>query len=111
MAMTSIDLLRVATDKAYAASLTPEEIATIAGSPEWLQMVAEQRELVSSALDAHAGLTIGQTAPSPAQVAPEILNGPYKILGQMVPRVHALGIMNGQAQYTEHMSMPGTLYT
>jgi len=111
MAMTSIDLLRVATDKAYAASLTPEEIATIAGSPEWLQMVAEQHELVSSALDAHAGLTIGQAAPAPAQVAPEVLNGPYKILGQMIPRVHALGIMNGQAQYTEHMSMPGTLYT
>jgi len=36
----TIDFLRVATDVQYAATLTSEELASVAGSPEWLQMVA-----------------------------------------------------------------------
>ena len=55
---TTIDFLRVATDAQYAAGLSPEELASVAQSPEWLQMVAEQRELVSSALQ-----TFGANSP------------------------------------------------
>src|SRR5437868_5811065 len=111
MATSTIDLLRVATDAQYAASLTPEELASIGHSAEWQQMVAEQRELVSSALEAHSALSPGFAQVTPAQTPAQVLNGPYQILGQMVPRVHGLGVVTGAGQYTEHMSLPGTLYT
>jgi len=107
----TIDFLRVATDVQYAATLTPEELASVAGSPEWLQMVAEQRELVAGALQTHAALSTGFAQIAPPVVAPEVLNGPYSIVGQKVPRVHGLGVVTGLGQYTEHMTMPGTLYT
>ena len=110
MAIT-IDFLRVATDVQYAATLTPEELASVAGSAEWLQMVAEQRELVAGALQTHAALSTGFAQIAPPVVPPEVLNGPYSIVGQKVPRVHGLGVVTGLGQYTEHMTMPGTLYT
>src|SRR5205085_454074 len=71
----------------------------------------EQRELVSSALEAHSALSPGFAQVTPAQTPAQVLNGPYQILGQMVPRVHGLGVVTGAGQYTEHMTMPGTLYT
>src|SRR5260370_37337942 len=108
---TTIDFLRVATDVQYAATLTPEELASVAGSPEWLQMVAEQRELVAGALQTHASLSTGFAQIAPPVAAPEVLSGPYSIVGQKVPRVHGLGVVTGLGQYTEHMTMPGTLYT
>src|SRR3981081_2855667 len=107
---TTIDFLRVATDAQYAAGLTPEELASVAHSPEWLQMVAEQRELVSSALQTHASLA-GFAQVTPPATPAQVLNGPYSIVGQKVPRVHGLGVVTGLGQYTEHMTMPGTLYT
>src|SRR5438445_91242 len=107
----TIDFLRVATDVQYAATLTPEELASIAGSPEWLQMVAEQRELVAGALQTHAALSTGFAQIAPPVVPAEVLNGPYSIVGQKVPRVHGLGVVTGLGQYTEHMTQPGTLYT
>src|SRR5882762_883941 len=107
----TIDFLRVATDVQYAAALTPEELASVAQSPEWLQMVAEQRELVAGALQTHASLSTGFAQIAPPVVPPEVLNGPYSIVGQKVPRVHGLGVVTGLGQYTEHMTMPGTLYT
>jgi xanthine dehydrogenase molybdenum-binding subunit len=106
----TIDLLRVAQDAQYAATLTAEEWSEIAHSGEWLQMVAEQRELVSAALETHAASipNYGQAVPAtPAAV----LNGPYTVVGQKVPRVHGIGVVTGLGQYTEHMTMPGTLYT
>src|SRR5712691_13430035 len=107
----TIDFLRVATDVQYAATLTPEELASVAGSAEWLQMVAEQRELVAGALQTHASLSPGFAQIAPPVVAPEVLNEPYTVVGQKVPRVHGLGVVTGLGQYTEHMTMPGTLYT
>src|SRR5437899_3772286 len=107
---TTIDFLRVATDAQYAAGLTPEELASVAQSPEWAQMMAEQRELVSSALQTHVSLG-GYAQVTPPATPAQVLNGPYSIVGQKVPRVHGLGVVTGLGQYTEHMTMPGTLYT
>src|SRR5579859_2607255 len=90
MAQT-IDALRVAQDAAYAASLTPEEWAELAHSTEWLQLVAEQRELVNTTLETHAASLPGfSQVPVPATPA-AVLNGPYTVVGQKVPRVHGLG--------------------
>jgi CO/xanthine dehydrogenase Mo-binding subunit len=107
----TIDFLRVATDVQYAAALTQEELASVAQSPEWLQMVAEQRELVAGALQTHAALGTGFAQIAPPAPPQQVLNGPYSIVGQKVPRVHGLGVVTGLGQYTEHMTMPGTLYT
>ncbi len=107
---TTIDFLRVATDAQYAAGLTPEELASVAQSPEWAQMMAEQRELVSSALQTHVSLG-GYAQVTPPATPAQVLNGPYSIVGQKVPRVHGIGVVTGLGQYTEHMTMPGTLYT
>jgi hypothetical protein len=46
----TIDALRVAQDIHYAASLTAEEWAGVAQSPDWIQMVAKQHELVAATL-------------------------------------------------------------
>jgi CO/xanthine dehydrogenase Mo-binding subunit len=106
-----IDLLRVAQDARYAAALTPEELATVAAMPEWQQMLAEQRELVAGALQTHAALGGGFAQVQPPATPANVLNGPYTIVGTKVPRIHGLGVVTGQGQYTEHMTMPGTLYT
>jgi CO/xanthine dehydrogenase Mo-binding subunit len=107
----TIDALRVAQDAQYAAALTPEDWAALANSPEWLQLVAEQRELVNSTLQTHAASLPGfSQVPVPATPA-AVLNGPYTVVGQKVPRVHGLGVVTGLGQYTEHMTLPGTLYT
>jgi xanthine dehydrogenase molybdenum-binding subunit len=107
----TIDLLRVAQDAQYAASLTAEEWSEIAHSPAWLQMVAEQRELVSATLETHAASMPGLAQVAPPATPAEVLNGPYTVVGQKVPRVHGIGVVTGLGQYTEHMTMPGTLYT
>lgn len=108
---TRIDVLRVAQDPTYAASLTPEELAHLASSPEWLQLVAEQREVVAHALQTHSALTPVARQAQPTAPSDAVLSGPYTVVGTNVPRVHGIGIVTGQGQYTEHMTMPGTLYT
>ena len=107
----TIDALRVAQDAQYAAALTPEEWSELAHSPEWLQLMAEQRELVNATLETHAASLPGFTqVPVPATPA-AVLNGPYTVVGQKVPRVHGLGVVTGLGRYTEHMTLPGALYT
>ena len=108
---TRIDVLRVATDAEYAASLSSEEWASVAYTPEFQQMAAEQRELLSATLDKHAASIPGFSQVTPPATPAEVLNGPYSVVGQKVPRVHGLGIVTGLGQYTEHMTMPGMLYT
>ena len=108
---TRIDVLRVATDAQYAASLTPEEWATVAYSPEFQQMAAEQRELLAATLETHAASIPGFAQVAQPPTPPEVLNGPYSVVGEKVPRVHGLGIVTGLGQYTEHMSARGVLYT
>jgi len=108
---TRIDVLRVATDAEYAASLSSEEWASVAYTPEFQQMAAEQRELLAATLDKHAASIPGFSQVTPPATPAEVLNGPYSVVGQKVPRVHGLGIVTGLGQYTEHMTMPGMLYT
>jgi xanthine dehydrogenase molybdenum-binding subunit len=107
----AIDVHKVATDAAYAASLSPEDWYTVAESPQWAQMLAEQSELVAATIQTHA-----ESIPGMAQVAQpatpaQVLNGPYNVVGTKAPRIQGLGIVTGLGQYTEHMTLPGTLYT
>ncbi|MBV9582668.1 MAG: xanthine dehydrogenase family protein molybdopterin-binding subunit [Chloroflexi bacterium] len=102
-----IDALRVAQDPNYAASLTPDDWAQLAHNPDWARLVAEQPETVASALAQAQPPTAQPLPPTPAAV----LNGPYTIIGNKVPRLQGMGIINGFAQYTEHMNFPGALYT
>ena len=103
-----IDALRVAQDPALAASLTADEWRELANNPDWIRLVAEQSELVAASILA-AGDKVAQVAqpPTPASV----LNGPYTIVGNKVPRLQGMGIVTGMGQYTEHMNMTGVLYT
>src|SRR6266849_1936884 len=107
----TIDVLRVATDAKYAASLSPEEWASVAQSPEFRQMAAEQRELLAATLETHAASIPGFSQVGLPATPAQVLNGPYTVVGTKVPRVHGLGVVTGQGQYTEHMTMPATLYT
>ena len=63
-----IDAFRVATDAAYAAGLSAAEWNELAQSHEWLQLVAEQRELVANVLDVHGHMLPGFMA----QVQPPV---------------------------------------
>jgi hypothetical protein len=102
-----IDALRVAQDQQYAASLTPDQWAELAHDPDWMRLVAEQHETVASTVAANLETTAQAQPPTPASV----LNGPYTIVGSKVPRLQGMGIVNGFAQYTEHMNFSGALYT
>src|SRR5690349_171783 len=73
-----------------------------------MRLVAEQSELVASTLAANTE-KFAQTAQPPTPAA--VLNGPYTIVGSKVPRLQGMGIVNGFAQYTEHMNFSGMLYT
>src|ERR1700724_252910 len=97
---STIDLLRVTQDAQYAAALTPEQWSELGHSPEWLQMVAEQRELVASTLETHAASLPGYSQVAPPATPAAVLNGPYTVVGQKVPRVHGIGVVTGLGQYT-----------
>src|SRR5262245_25014084 len=103
-----IDALRVATDPTFAASLTQDQWNELAQHPDWMRLVAGQSGVVAASIAA-AGDKFMQQAqpPTPASV----LNGPYTIVGSKVPRLQGMGIVNGFAQYTEHMNFSGMLYT
>src|SRR5438270_1729234 len=106
----SINALRVAQEASYAASLTASEWFELAQMPEWQQLVAEQRELVSTVLDTHGHMLPGFAAQvQPPAPAPS--NGPFSVIGQKVPRVQGLGIVTGLGQYVEHLTVPNMLYT
>src|SRR5579864_814110 len=107
--MARIDILRAVTDPTYAGTLTPEDWFEISQAHEFQQMVAEQRELVEPVLANIPGF--GQQLAPGAAPAPAVLNGPYNVVGTKAPRIQGLGIVSGLGQYTEHMTMPGTLYT
>src|SRR4051794_17643077 len=99
-----IDALRVAQDAEYAASLTHDEWRELAANPDWMRLVAEQNELVASTLAANPD-KVAQAVQPPTSAA--VLNGPYSIVGTKVPRLQGMGIVNGFAQYTEHMNFSG----
>jgi xanthine dehydrogenase molybdenum-binding subunit len=103
-----IDPFRVATDAAYADSLTPAQWRALGQDPEFQQLMAEQNELVAHLIPRY-GLHMGMMQPAtPPLPAP---SGPFQIIGKKVPRVHGLGIVAGYGQYTEQMRMSGMLFT
>src|SRR5438105_6898382 len=110
----TIDLLRVAQDQQYAATLSTQDWYDLAQTSEFRQVLAEHRELLESALLQNAAVVPGflQVTP-PAQPAPQAQppSGPFGVIGQKVPRMQGLGVVTGLGQYTEHMSALGTLYT
>src|SRR5260221_11452341 len=103
----TIDVLKVATDAQYAASLSQAEWASVANSYDFKQMVAEQPELLAATLETHAASIPGfsQVNVNPVPL-PQVLNGPYNVVGQKVPRVHGLDGVPGIVQYAEHMTLP-----
>jgi CO/xanthine dehydrogenase Mo-binding subunit len=103
-----IDALRAAQEPSYAASLTVEDWYTLAGTPEWQQLVAEQSELVASTLAVHGDKFMQQAQPSAPSLVPQ---GPFSVIGTKVPRVQGMGVVTGLGQYTEHMNFAGMLYT
>ena len=78
----TIDVLRVATEPAYAAELTAEQWYEVAHSAEWNQMLAEQRELLEPTLAAQRNMLPGFMQQAAPPVAPQVLNGPYNVVGQ-----------------------------
>jgi CO/xanthine dehydrogenase Mo-binding subunit len=107
----SIDVLRVAQEASYAATLNASEWYDLAQMPEWQQLVAEQRELVAAVLDTHGAMLPGFAQVQPAAPAPQPSAGPFGVIGKPVPRVQGLGIVTGLGQYVEHMTLPNMLYT
>src|SRR5215831_15942998 len=105
----TIDVLRVAQEASYAASLDASEWFQLSQMPEWQQLVAEQRELVSAVLDTHGHMLPGFAQVQPPAPAPSA--GPFSVIGQKVPRVQGLGVVTGLGQYVEHLTVPNMLYT
>src|SRR4051812_713631 len=127
-----IDVVRVATDPAYAAKLSASDWQTLRSDPELHVMIVEQSELVANMLATHGerlgyapaaptttvrqGAPAVAPAPAPApapaaQPAPPAQPQQFKIIGKKIPRVHGIGIVTSLGRYTEHMSMEGMLYT
>src|SRR6266540_3890107 len=106
-----VDLLRLAQDASYAASLSLEEWALLAQDPTFRQTLAEHSELLAATLDVHGYKLPGfAQAAQPAQPAP-VPQGPFSVIGQPAPRMQGLGVVTNLGQYTQHMTMPRALYT
>jgi CO/xanthine dehydrogenase Mo-binding subunit len=103
-----VDLLRLAQDASYAASLSLEDWALLAQDPTFQQTLAEHHELLAATLDVHSHKLPGFA--QLAQPAP-VPQGPFSVIGQPAPRMQGLGVVTNLGQYTQHMTMPGTLYT
>src|SRR5215211_7878150 len=104
-----IDAVRVAMDAAYAAQLSAADWYELSLTPEWGQLVAEQRELVANVLAVHGYKLPGFAAQvqQPPVTAPQ---GPFSVIGQPVPRVQGLGIVTGLGQYTQHITVGHELH-
>jgi xanthine dehydrogenase molybdenum-binding subunit len=74
-------------------------------------MLAEQSELVAATVQTHADSIPGMAQVAQPATPAQVLNGPYNVVGTKAPRIQGLGIVTGLGQYTEHMTLPGTLYT
>jgi CO/xanthine dehydrogenase Mo-binding subunit len=103
-----VDLLRLAQDASYAANLSLEDWALLAQDPTFQQTLAEHRELLAATLDIHGDKLPGFA--QAAQPAP-VPQGPFSVIGKPAPRMQGLGVVTNLGQYTQHMTMPGTLYT
>src|SRR5215831_8637560 len=103
-----VDLLRLAQDASYAETLSLQDWALLAQDPTFQQTLAEHRELLAATLDIHGHKLPGFT--QVAQPAP-VPQGPFSVIGQPAPRMQGLGVVTNLGQYTQHMTMPGTLYT
>ena len=89
-------------------SLSDQDWHALAQYPAWQQMVAEQRELVAGVIETHGQLA-GWRPDSGADRARRSTAVPGH--RHRHPARAGLGIVTGLGQYTEHMRMPGMLYT
>ncbi len=124
-APTRVDPLRVAQDAAYAQNLTDEQWYELAQNPEWKQLVGEQAELVGPVILMHGHKIPGYLplVPLAANNEDEREDGEelfmqavqpapvYKIIGKPQPRIQGLGVVTTIGMYTEHMRVPGMLFT
>src|SRR5258708_3723860 len=110
--MARIEAVGVAQDPAYAAALTDADWYKLAQDPEWLELVAEQSELVGPVLAVHghklpggswSGNADGTVTPAPAAAD-------FKVVGTDIARMQGIGIVTETGRYTENMSMPGMLF-
>jgi len=108
-----IDAVRVVQDPSYAASLTDEQWRVLALDPSWDELVGEFHEMVAPVIaryGAKLGIPAPQTPPAARQPTTPA-SGTFSVVGRRVPRLHGLGIVTPLGRYTEHLRMPGMLYT
>lgn len=107
-----VDPVRVVQDPAYAASLTEAHWKVLAGDAEWNEMVGEYPEMVEPVL-ARYGQQMGEGSPkaSPSTAGSSDTEAPFHVVGKRVPRLHGLGVVTQNGQYTENMRMPRMLFT
>src|SRR2546429_531338 len=107
--MARIEAVRVAQDAAYAASLSDADWQALAQDHEWQQLVAEQSEMVASAIAVH-GHKLGYAGDGTTNKTPAAPAAAFKVIGSDVARMQGIGIVTNLGQYTENMRMPGMLF-
>src|SRR5438067_2454099 len=107
--MARIEAVRVAQDAAYAASLSDADWQALAQDHEWQQLVAEQSEMVASAIAVH-GHKLGYAGDATTSKTPAAPAAAFKVIGSDVARMQGIGIVTNLGQYTENMRMPGMLF-
>ncbi len=110
--MVKVDAIRVVQDPAYAASLTDAQWQALSSDPTWNEMVGESEEIVAPVV-ALFGAKLGIPAPRavPTATVPPTDSQPFQVIGKPVARLHGIGVVTDQGQYTQNMRMPGMLHT
>ncbi len=106
--MVKVDAIRVVQDPAYAASLTDAQWQALSSDPTWNEMVGESEEIVAPVV-ALFGAKLGIPAPRavPAAAVPPTDSQPFQVIGTPVARLHGIGVVTDQGQYTQNMRRPG----
>ncbi len=110
MPISQVDALRVATDAAYAASLTRPQWESLAASPEWAHLLEEYADILQPALAQQASLGLGLNQVSPPPENAGAKQTQFNVVGTRMPRVQGLGIVSNIGTYTQNLNMSNQLF-
>src|SRR2546429_9843488 len=95
--MARIEAVRVAQDAAYAASLSDADWQALAQDHEWQQLVAEQSEMVASAIAVH-GHKLGYAGDATTSKTPAAPAAAFKVTRSDLARLPGIGLVTDLGQ-------------
>ena len=107
----NVDLLRVASDHAYARELTAEQWSSVLASQDLAALRVGSPEVAQAIAAQHVAQQSGAPqAPAFANPGAQLAAADLKVIGQPRIRTQGFGVVTGLGNYTEHMNVTNQIY-